>query len=431
MNRPFRLYGKKRGNRRSGSSLGKAWLATFFAVFLLGGCGFLGLLIYLLVLPEWRVNHRFVEGRCEVLQKRIGESRAQGSATYRPEFLLRYEVDGETYETWSYDATKAYSSGLPAKQSILQRYEVGKQYACWYDPRDPETVVLVRGYTWVAWMMLLLPLTFIAVGGSGVIYHLLSWSTSAERRLALARKVTQLELFEGSPGGRELPGVPSEVDLTNSPGTRLAYRLPMAVSPGWALVAMVAACLFWNGMVTLFLVIAIDSHLRAEPEWFLTLFILPFVLIGCGLIYFTIQQLLLTTGVGPTLVEISDHPLYPAREYEVFVSQSGRLTMHGLKVLLVCQERATYQQGTNSRTETSPVFEQEVYSHEHFEIQQDEPLEATARLRVPADAMHSFRSAHNEVQWKLIVKGHVAGWPGYEREFPLLVYPAGDGGSPA
>jgi hypothetical protein len=34
---------------------------------------------------------------------------------------------------------------------------------------------------------------------------------------------------------------------------------------------------------------------------------------------------------------------------------------------------------------------------------------------------------HNEVQWKLIVQGHVAGWPDYVREFPLLVYPPGHG----
>ena len=31
-----------------------------------------------------------------------------------------------------------------------------------------------------------------------------------------------------------------------------------------------------------------------------------------GLIFFMVRQLLITSGVGPTLVEISDHPLSPA-----------------------------------------------------------------------------------------------------------------------
>jgi len=41
--------------------------------------------------------------------------------------------------------------------------------------------------------------------------------------------------------------------------------------------------------------------------------------------------------------------------------------------------------------------------------------------------MHSFRSGHNEVSWKIVVKGDVAGWPDYERSFPLIVYPCVNG----
>ena len=38
--------------------------------------------------------------------------------------------------------------------------------------------------------------------------------------------------------------------------------------------------------------------------------------------------------------------------------------------------------------------------------------------------MHSFQSNHNEVNWKLIVKGDVVGWPSYERVFQIVVTPA-------
>jgi hypothetical protein len=387
------------------------------------------LLVREVVLPQWRANHQFLEAEGIVLQKRIGESESKNSPVYRAEVLLEYEADGQTHESWAYqDVTGAYTSGREAKQAMLDRYEIGRAYRCWYDPQEPTTVCLARGYDWLAWTMLLLPLTFIAVGGGGLIYQFLAWSTSVERRLAMVQRVQHMELFDGDGDhARELPAVPGEANLTNSPGTTLAYRLPIAVSPAWALAVIMAACLFWNGMVALFVTIAVNSHLRGEPEWFLTLFMIPFVLVGLALVWYTVKQLLITTGVGPTLVEISAHPLEPAGEYEIFLSQSGRLTFTSLRVLLVCEEQATYQQGTNSRTETCPVFQQEVLRREGFEIHHGMPLEVQTRLRVPPGAMHSFKSTHNEVRWKLIVKGDVRGWPNYERDFPLLVYPA-DGG---
>lgn len=432
MSRAVRLYGKKRGNRQTGAGpLGRLLLVLFFLFFLAAGIGFTVLLINEVVLPQWRANNRFLETQGVVLQKRIGESDTGDSQVFRAEVLLEYEADGQTHEAWAHqDATGAYSSGREAKQAVLDRYEIGQTYKGWYDPQEPTTVCLARGYDWLAWTMLLLPLTFIAVGGGGLIFQFINWSTSVERRLAMVQRVQHMELFE--PDGehvRDLPAVPREANLSNSPGTTLAYRLPISVSPGWALAVIIAACLFWNGMVALFVTIAVNSHLRGEPEWFLTLFIIPFVLVGLGLCWYTGRQLLITTGVGPTRVEISVHPLEPGGECEFFLSQSGRLTLDSLRVLLVCEEQATYQQGTNSRTETCPVFQAEVFRREGFEVQHGMPFEVQAPLRVPAGAMHSFKSTHNEVRWKLIVKGDVRGWPNYEREFPLLVYPAAGGGS--
>ena len=37
--------------------------------------------------------------------------------------------------------------------------------------------------------------------------------------------------------------------------------------------------------------------------------------------------------------------------------------------------------------------------------------------------MHSFHSANNSVNWKLVVRGEVAHWPTFERGFSIVVYP--------
>jgi len=44
--------------------------------------------------------------------------------------------------------------------------------------------------------------------------------------------------------------------------------------------------------------------------------------------------------------------------------------------------------------------------------------------------MHSFLTSHNEVSWKLIVRGSVRGKPEYQREFQIVVNP-GSNGKPA
>lgn len=184
------------------------------------------------------------------------------------------------------------------------------------------------------------------------------------------------------------------------------------------------ACLFWNGIVSVFVVIAISGHLEGDPEWFLTLFIIPFVLVGIALIVFFIRQMLVTTGIGPTQVEISDHPLHPGEPCRLFVSQSGRLQINSLEVLLVCEEEATYRQGTDTRTETREVHRQEVFRREGSEVRRGLPFETECALKVPEGAMHSFKADHNRIKWKVVVQGDVAGWPDYKRSFPVIIRPS-------
>ena len=51
-------------------------------------------------------------------------------------------------------------------------------------------------------------------------------------------------------------------------------------------------------------------------------------------------------------------------------------------------------------------------------------FEAREAFTIPADAMHSFASEHNAVRWSIAVHGQPAGWPGFVRTFPLVVFPA-------
>ncbi len=429
MARPFRFYVKKRGTRSTTSqALGSAALAIFFAALFFAGVGLLSRILVTLIIPEWRSNHQFREATGLVLKRHISQH-PDGSENYRPEILIRYELPGGTaYETWAYDVTRVYSSGRSDKQAIVDQFGVGRRYPCWYDPLNPQTVVLVRGYTWYPWLISLFPLSFITVGGGGLVYSIFAWGKSAERRAALTARATQLELFESAtPSAKEYPSIPGDANITNSPGTTLAYRLPVSSSSTWVLATAMVVALVVNAAAAVFAVMAVRSHLRGEPDWVLTLFVVPWLAIGVAAVMYFLRQLVLASTIGPTTVEISDHPFRPGQQYDAFLSQSGRLTMKSLNLLLVCEEKATFQQGTNTRTEVRRVLEEPLVERHDFAIKAGAPLEVRLSLSVPQGAMHSFKSGHNEVNWRLLVRGDVADWTDYERSFPLVVHPPRDG----
>lgn len=281
---------------------------------------------------------------------------------------------------------------------------------------------------WGLWLLVLVFSSLLLIGGVGVIYTLLHMGASVERRSALAKRATNLELLrEAIPSPQEYLTIPRDADLINSPGITLAYRLPIAYSPAWKLFPVLAFCLVWNGVASVLLVLAFDSFAAGRPDWYLTVFLIPYLAVGVWSIVFFVRQLNVLARVGPTSVEISDHPLFPGMRYGVFLSQAGRISVEKLDLLLVCEEEATYHQGTDIRTESRRVYEQPLLTQQGFEILPGVPFETDCEFQVPQQVMHSFRSNSNSVQWKLEVAGVAKGLPPYRRSFPVIVYPRTSG----
>ncbi|MGA2060793.1 MAG: DUF3592 domain-containing protein [Thermoguttaceae bacterium] len=425
MARTFRWYQKKRGNRRTGSrTLGSIGEALFFAFFLLVGGIALAVMISTLLIPEWQVNHEFVEHPCKVIGRRLDEIEDKNGTLYRPQFQIEYSVNGVEYRPWTYTISNPYSSGKEIQQAILTKFSVGDTVPCWFNPLNPGQAVLVRGYNWWVYLVLFVPVAFIVIGAGGLIYLLLHWGKSAERSAAMTQHAQDRDLFGASGAAdHEYPNVPQRADITNSPGTKLRYRLPIDTSPGWALFGTLLGCIIWNSLVAMMVYFAVRGHLAGKPDWILTFFSIPFVLGGLFLIVYFLRKLLVTAGIGPTLLEISDHPLRPGGEYQVFLSQSGNLTINSLSISLVCQEKATYRQGTNTRTELRPVYSQDLFRRDNFQIPPGLPFETNFPLNVPKGAMHSFKAGHNAIDWTLLVEGDVANWPDFKRAFSVVIYP--------
>ena len=274
------------------------------------------------------------------------------------------------------------------------------------------------------WLIAVIPVSLIVYGVLGLVEVIWQSSTSSELRSAVARRAGDLESrLVSESAAHQLPTVPSIAMVVDSPGIHLAHRLPIDASPNLLLFGMTLMGIGWNLLVAMFVYQVVEQHRRAEPDWLLTWLMVPLVLAGVWTLAALAREIWMSTGIGSTRVEISAHPLRPDRSYRIFISQTGRVSVRWLKVLMVCEERATYSQGTDTRTEVVCVYRHLLHRARKFEIQSDQPFAAENDYRVPIGAMHSFRSPHNSVDWTVLVRGKVARWPIFERRFPVYVYP--------
>jgi hypothetical protein len=230
------------------------------------------------------------------------------------------------------------------------------------------------------------------------------------------------------PTAEDWPTVPT-VELSPEPATTLAVRLrPDSGKLGCALAFLIPFTAVWVSIVSVFVVHIARDHARGQHNWGPTLFLVPFVLVGLGLIMLLCVAAAGLVGrllTGRVAVELSAHPLEAGGRYELWAEQgAGAVPLRAVRVRLVCRESARYQQGTSTYTSTREVYGQDVLSPETNP--RGDGLSGGVRrpLEVPAGVMHSFAAANNQVSWLAQVRGRVGLLP-VRLAFPVIVYPAG------
>jgi hypothetical protein len=199
-----------------------------------------------------------------------------------------------------------------------------------------------------------------------------------------------------------------------------ALVLKPASSPLGKFLGMLCVALFWNGIVSVFLVLLFSGGKGGHFEWFLGLFLVPFVLIGLGMIGAVGYFFLSIFNPRPRITLIPGVPRLGdcvRLEWEL----SGRTeVLKDLRLSVTGQEEATYSRGTRTSTDRNVFADIEVTSLSSTR----EMASGSAQVSIPADSMHSFSSQHNKITWSIRVKGEIARWPDLNEEFALTVLPA-------
>ena len=286
---------------------------------------------------------------------------------------------------------------------------------------SPSTQVVRIGYGF--WLLTTVSAAGIVLGAVGFWYRVLKVATSDEHREVIAKhgivpRPQQLHIKSVLP-----PTIPLLNPFTDSPGAKLAFRLPCEWPGTSSLIAIGLFAMFWNAMIAVFAVFAFKAFLRGDVPYQILILVIPGIYIGLRAGQLFVKSYVQAIGIGSTTVEIDDLPLVPGQKYKMLLVQYGRLVIKKLSIRLVCEEESTYHFGTDIRTERQVVRLQPILDQGRCRIDWGRPLELECEIAIPTDAMHSFQSLHNAIHWKIIVEGEANRWPSYCRSFPVVVYP--------
>jgi len=379
-------------------------LVLFFLPFLAIGC----VASYFVLWRPWStwVAARFWQPvPCRVVSSQVASS--SDGDTYRVDITYAYAFDGGEYRGSRYDFMGGSSSGYDGKAAIVAQHPPGSQATCWIDPSHPDQAVFSRDFSW-KYLIGLFPLIFVAVGAGGIIW--------AFRTVQKNRRVQSMQAMQGAMGPRPSPfGVEIPADAAQPRVLR-----PLLAAVG-RLVGMSVFALFWNGIVSAFVIpMVIKWREGTPPEGCLVAFISLFVLIGLGLLVAAFRQFLVL--FNPRLeMTLSQGALVLGQSILLQWKIEGKAErVKRLRIFLEGREEATYRRGTDTVTDrqvfaTIPV------------IETDQPMQiaqGTARIAVPDDTVPSFRADRNKIVWTLKAACDIPGWPDSEDEYDIVVAPA-------
>lgn len=186
----------------------------------------------------------------------------------------------------------------------------------------------------------------------------------------------------------------------------------------------------WNGLISIPVTDVYQNWRHHHFEWGIGLFMIPFVLVGLGLIAWTIHSFLALFNPKVTL-KLS--PVAPALGDLLDVSwqiQGNASRLRRLRIYLEGREEVQYRDdstSTNSRSGSNRSMRNSKCTFATFELanlaQAQMMNSGHAQIKIPEDTMPTWKASNNKIVWAIQVEGDIPNWPDIKDEFPVTVCP--------
>ncbi len=399
---------------RKATTMSRGCLVLFFSVFFLAGCGFF---VLFFVIPIYGVlrARSWVETPCTIVSSEVKTHHDDEGETYSIYIVYNYTFDGRQYQSERYDFAMGSSSGYKGKKRIVDQHPPGSQHVCYVDPNNPKEAVINRSFRG-EFLIGLFPLIFVAVGGIGMMWGLgVIGKRSRKPKPSTWQPQSVASLSDEAIDDDRDDFLPDyEGDIPSGPVT-----LKAEYSPVVKFIGALIFTLFWNGIVSVFVWQVVDSHINGRPEWFLTLFMIPFVLVGLGGVGFVGHSFLAIFNPRSVLT-VDSAAAALGETIRVQWLLSGNVTsVRQLHIYLHGQEESKYRRGTSTYTDQETFAKLTIVDTTNpASIMQGEE-----DLTIPADSMHSFEANNNKINWSIEVHGEIGWWPDIKDSYPYVVLP--------
>lgn len=412
----------------------------------IGGCGYMGcalfslpfllaglaVLYFLTVGPALKIREarNWNPTPCVIISSEV-DSSSDGD-TFAVAIHYSYTIDGRQYQSDRYDFFSGSTSGYEGKAEIVRQYPAGTTATCYVNPSDPEDAVFHREFSSDMWFGLF-GLPFFLAGAVGLFLTARIYikqrkgATEAKAELQgtplssfnpisypTASPVTQSDSFSQSLSINPVVA-PGPSPAQASPGGRVVLESP--ISPGCRLTGMAVIAVIWNTIVTFVSGWPFITGFSTNSfSWVLDLLFSPFHIIGMLLVVAVIYYFLALFNPHPRLTLSSGQvQLGESFDLEWEFSGSAR-AVNRLRISLEGREEATYRRGTTTTTDKSVFATINIVDKPYGD-------RGSARVMIPGDTMHSFKSDNNKIVWAISVQGDIRFYPDVKESFDIEVLP--------
>ncbi len=325
--------------------------------------------------------------------------------TFSPRISFSYLFGGREHSSIQYNFNERTSTKYKSVQ-VVNKYPVGLKTFCFVNPDSPGKAVLNRElFSELLWG--LLPLTFFLIGGTlpvfAIIYHL---NKKKMNSLICSNQLDESCTKYFSPIKIQQVNE-SEFSLTPSFRRRMFF------------LGILFFMLFWNGVITSFVVNEYYSYLLSGiPDWFAICFLCPFVIIGFFLILAVVKYYSALFSPSPILT-LNNVLLHSGEDLEIrWLFNRNFKSLLNLKFTLKGIEKSSTE--SDSDTTEEHTFHDKVL----FESDLKNEMESgTIITNIPEHLMHSMDLNSNKIEWELIIQGKVHYFPDIKDRFPIIVLP--------